>query len=90
MNWSQFKDPVSHMCLPGTLVASSSLSEKVAGSSPFIVMTNIFASEFFEFSENIQAKLNSCEVQQFLVVIKRFHDIFMISKLSAGCSDCIV
>ena len=35
MNWTQFKDPVSHMCLAGTAVASWSLTQKVAGSSPF-------------------------------------------------------
>ena len=56
MNWDQFKDNVSHMCLAGTVVASWSLSEEigwVAGSSPFTVMTNIFVPEFAEFSENI-------------------------------------
>ena len=50
MNWTQFKDPVSHMCLAGAVVASWSLTEEVAGSSPFAVMTNIFVTEF---SENI-------------------------------------
>ena len=30
MNWAQFKDPVSYMCL-GTVVASSSLVQEVAG-----------------------------------------------------------
>ena len=35
MNWSQFKDPVSHMCLADTVVASLSLTQKVAGSCPF-------------------------------------------------------
>ena len=38
MNCVQFKDPVSHMCLAGTVVASWSLTQEVAGSSPFIVM----------------------------------------------------
>ena len=42
MNWAQFKDPVSHMCLVGAVVASRSLTQEVAGSSPFTVMTNIF------------------------------------------------
>ena len=51
----QFKDPVSHMCLAGTVVASWSLMQEMAGSSPFTVMTNIF---FSEFSENIKGKLN--------------------------------
>ena len=35
MNWTQFKDPVSHMCLAGAVVASWSLTQEVAGSSPF-------------------------------------------------------
>ena len=53
MNWAQFKDPVSHMCLAGAVVASWSLTQVVAGSSPFTVMTNIFVTKFAEFSENI-------------------------------------
>ena len=44
----QFKDPVSHMCLAGTVVASWSLTQEVAGSSPFTVLTNIFVTEFHE------------------------------------------
>ena len=35
MNWAEFKDPVSHMCLAGTVVASWSLTQEVAGLSPF-------------------------------------------------------
>ena len=50
MNWAQFK---SQMCLPGAVVVSWSLTQEVAALSPFIVMTNIFATEFAEFSENI-------------------------------------
>ena len=38
MNWAQLKDPVSHMCLVGVLVPSWSLTQEVAGSSPFTVM----------------------------------------------------
>ena len=34
MNWAQFKDPASHICLTGSVVASWSLTQKVAGSSP--------------------------------------------------------
>ena len=30
-DWAQFKDPVSHMCLDGTMVASWSLTQEVAG-----------------------------------------------------------
>ena len=50
MNWAEFKDPVSHVCLAGTVVVSWSLTQEVAGSNPFTVMTNIFVTEF---SENI-------------------------------------
>ena len=32
MNWSQFKDPVSDLCLAGTVVASWPLTQEVAGS----------------------------------------------------------
>ena len=46
------KDPVSHMCLAGTAVASWSLTQEVASLTPFTVMTNIFVNEFSEFSEN--------------------------------------
>ena len=46
MNWGQFKDPVSHMCLAGAVVASWSLMQEMAGSSLFTVMTNIFVSKF--------------------------------------------
>ena len=31
MNWSQFKDPISHICIAGTVVASWSLTQEVAG-----------------------------------------------------------
>ena len=31
MNWIQFKDPVSHICLAGTVVASWTLTKKVVG-----------------------------------------------------------
>ena len=46
MNWAQCKDPVSYMCLVGAVVASWSLTQEVAGSSTFTVMTNIYFSEF--------------------------------------------
>ena len=31
MNWAPFKDPVSHMCFAGTVVASWSVTQEVAG-----------------------------------------------------------
>ena len=53
MKWAQFIDPVSHMSLAGTVVASWSHTQNMAGLSPFIVMTNSFVFEFSEFNENI-------------------------------------
>ena len=53
MNWSQFKDPISYMFLAGTVVASWSLTQEVAGWSPSAVMTNISVTEFAQFIEKI-------------------------------------
>ena len=36
------------MCLDGAVVAAWSLTQELAGSSPFTVMTNIFVTEFSE------------------------------------------
>ena len=44
MNWSQFKDPVPHMCLAGAVAASWSLTQEVVGSS--LLLTNIFCHWF--------------------------------------------
>ena len=52
INRTQYNDPVSHVCLAGTVVAYWSLTQEVAGSRPFTV-TNIFVTEFAEFSENL-------------------------------------
>ena len=41
MNWGQFKDPVSHMCLAGAVAASWSPTQEVTDSDHFTVMTNI-------------------------------------------------
>ena len=54
MNWGQFKDYFTQMCLAGTVVASWSLTQEVAGSNPFTVITNIFVTEFAEFSETFR------------------------------------
>ena len=35
MNWTQFKDPATHTCLAGAMVASWSLTQEVAGLNPF-------------------------------------------------------
>ena len=47
MNWAQFKDPASHMCLGGAVVACWSLTQEAAGSSPFNVI-HFFITEFSE------------------------------------------
>ena len=51
MNWVQFKDPVYHMCLAGTVVASRSLTQEEAGLNP-LDHKYIFITEFSEFTEN--------------------------------------
>ena len=43
MNWAQFKYPVSHICLVGTVVASWFLTQMVVGLNPFTVTTNILS-----------------------------------------------
>ena len=35
MNWNEFKDSVSHMCLAGTVIDFWSLTQEVAGVDPF-------------------------------------------------------
>ena len=51
MDWAQFKDPVFHMCLAGAVVASRSVTQKLAGFNHFIVTTLV--TEFSEFNENM-------------------------------------
>ena len=46
------------MCLAGDVAASWSLTQEVAGSNPFTVMTDTFITEFNKFKENVQGKLN--------------------------------
>ena len=46
LNWSQFKDLVSLVCLAGNVVRSWSLTQEVVGLNPFAIITNIFAIEF--------------------------------------------
>ena len=41
MNWAQFKDPVSHICLDGTVVVSWSFTQEVAGLSPFNTVLSV-------------------------------------------------
>ena len=52
MNWDQFKNAVSHMCLAGAVVASWSLTLEATGLNTF--NDKIFlVPEFNAFSENI-------------------------------------
>ena len=41
MNWDQFKDTVSHMCLTDTVIVSWSLTEEVAGSNNLFKQVSI-------------------------------------------------
>ena len=50
-------EPVSHMCLAGTVVTSWSLTQEIAGLSAFSIMTNINVLEFAEFGETIRKNL---------------------------------
>ena len=70
MSQAQFKDPVSHMCLAGTVVASWSLTEEVAewqGLEPFQCNDKYFVTEFSEFSENIQEKLQCLQKDNYKI-----------------------
>ena len=52
MNWAQFKDPNSHMCLAGAVVACQFLTQEVAGWQVRVLLMSIFFFiEFAEFSE---------------------------------------
>ena len=50
MNWAQFKNPVSHMCLVSAVVASWSLTQEV---TEWQVQALYCNAKFSEFSENI-------------------------------------
>ena len=53
MNWAKFKDPVSHMCLAGAVVACWSLTQELQ--VRIILLCINFVSQF---SENIQGNSN--------------------------------
>ena len=51
MIWVQFEVPVSHMCLPGAMVACWSLTQEMAGCKgfePFYYNNEYFVTEFCE------------------------------------------
>ena len=64
MNGTHFKDPISHMCLAGAVVASWPLTQEVASSSTFSVMTIFFVTKFAEFNETCR-KNSSMRVLSF-------------------------
>ena len=66
MNWVNFRDPVSHLCFAGTLVACWFFTQEVAGSSPFIVMINTFVTEFSEISETFR--------KNFIFILVQFYE----------------
>ena len=73
-NCASFKDPVSHMCLAGAMVASWSLTQEMAGSNPFTVMTNIFVTEFTEISETFR-KISIDKVKQTITMQRRYYSM---------------
>ena len=70
MYWDQIKDPVSHVCLAGAMIAAWSLTQEVTGLNPFTVMTNIFVIEFSEFSDTFRK--NSIDSRFLCVISKRW------------------
>ena len=54
MNWAQFKDPVSHMCLSGAVVACWFVAQEVAGSNTHFLKKKISSStDYVDSSEFI-------------------------------------
>ena len=52
MNWAKFKNPISHMCLAGAVVACQFLTQEVAEWQVRVLSMSIFfVTEFAEFSE---------------------------------------
>ena len=70
MNWAQFKDPVSHMCLADAVVSSWSLTQEVVGSSPFTVLTSILVTKLAEFSERFRKNSNGLSLPWCDIMLK--------------------
>ena len=60
----RWRDPVSHVCLAGAVVASLSLTQEVAGSSPFTVMTNILSLNLLNSVKTFRNNFSTCWVTQ--------------------------
>ena len=84
MNWAQFKDPVSHMCLAGAVVASWFITQETAGSDSFTVMTSIFVTEVPEFSENIWEKLQWIKISSRIKFLQNTYKL--VNELFMKCS----
>ena len=82
MNWAQFKDPVSRMPLAGTAVASWSLTQELAGSSPFTVMTiKTFRKNSIQVSHNcIDSVASICICQMNLIGGNKFEKKILQAK----------
>ena len=52
MNWSQFKDPVSHICLVDAVVTFWSLTQEVAGSNNFLLLNLLNSVKTFKENTN--------------------------------------
>ena len=44
MNWAQFKDHVSHMCLAGAMVACWFVTQEIAGSNIYFLQKYLSSS----------------------------------------------
>ena len=90
MNCSQFKDPVSNICLAGTVAACWSLTQEMASSSPFTVITNIFVTEFSEtFRKNSSVTLCCLTLISFSFGFDKFplHFTFRDLQATTGASQ---
>ena len=66
---------LSLTCLAGTVVASWSFTQEVAGLSPFTVMTNVFVTEFSEtFRKN--SNVNTCSFTELSMWNIKFYRYF--------------
>ena len=85
MNWAQFKDPMSHMCLAGTMVAFWSFTQEVIGSKPF--NDNYFCHwiHWKSFRKNSNVLYNNLGISKFSSI--SFFDISPMIEYSTGESE---
>ena len=63
------------MCLAGTTAPSWFLTQEIAGSNPYTVMTNILISEISEFNYNSQEKIHDATTQGFPIYVTSWLEI---------------